>query len=33
MVRGAMEGEKVQVLDYSEDQLDTILSCYFANIQ
>lgn len=29
MVRGAEDGERVKVLDYNEDQLETILKDYF----
>ena len=31
MIRGAEDGGKVKVLDYSEDQLETILEDYFTN--
>ena len=31
MVRGAEDGDKVRVMDYSEDQLESILSSYFTN--
>jgi len=31
MVRGAADGDKVQVKDYSEKQIESILSNYFSN--
>ncbi len=31
MVRGAEDGNKVLVKDYSEDQLENILSTYFTS--
>lgn len=31
MIRGAEDGDKVKVIDYNEDQLETILRDYFQN--
>ena len=32
MVRGAEDGDKVKVIDYNEDQLETILQTYFNSL-